>query len=97
MIRVWRGFLIGYIIRKGCIKGIEALSQIPKKGASKWKSVLTPDGILNNLTEAFSQYRNAIGTIVALFVMLFTNFLIDAPLTKFLTNTFVKLGEDRKS
>lgn len=95
--KIVAGTFTGFIIRKGCIKGIEALSQIPKKGASKWKSVLTPDGILNNLTEAFSQYRNAMGTIVALVVMLFTNFLIDAPLTKFLTNTFVKKGEDRKS
>ena len=52
--------------------------------------------IKDNTTDAFLQYRNAMGTVVALVVMMFTNFLIDAPLTKFLTNALVKKEEDKR-
>lgn len=88
--KIIAGTLTGFAIRYGCIKGIKALSQIPGKGVPKWKTIFTPKGIKDNTTEAFAQYRNAMGTVVALVVMMFTNFLIDAPLTKFLTNFFVK-------
>ena len=37
------------------------------------------------------------GTTLSLAVMLFTNFLIDAPLTKYLTNKFIKnIDKDKK-
>ena len=36
-----------------------------------------------------THHKNALGTIISLFVMTITNFAIDAPLTKFLTNKFV--------
>ena len=88
--KIIAGTLTGFAIRYGCIKGIKALSQIPGKGVPKWKTIFTPEGIKDNTTEAFAQYRNAMGTVVALVIMMFTNFLIDAPLTKFLTNFFVK-------
>ena len=61
----------------------------------KWKTIFTPDGIVDNTTDAFMQYRNAIGTVVALVVMMFTNFLIDAPLTKALTNLLVKKNGEK--
>lgn len=91
--KIIAGTLTGFLIRYGCIKSLKAFSQIPGKGIPKYKSIFTPKGIIDNTTDAFEQYRNAMGTIIALGVMLFTNFLIDAPLTKFLTNTFVKHQE----
>lgn len=94
--KIIAGTLTGYFIRKGCIKGIKALSQIPKEGMPKWKTFFTPKNVTDNKSDAFVQYRNAMGTVVALVVMMFTNFLIDAPLTKFLTNTLVRQGEDKK-
>ena len=94
--KIIAGTLTGYYIRKGCIKGIKALSQIPGENVPKWKTIFTPKNVKDNTSDAFIQYRNAMGTVVALVVMMFTNFLIDAPLTKFLTNTFIKHGEDKK-
>lgn len=94
--KIIAGTFTGYFIRKGCIKGIKALSQMPGKDVPKWKTIFTPKNAKDNTSDAFLQYRNAIGTVVALVVMMFTNFLIDAPLTKFLTNTFIKHGEDVK-
>lgn len=94
--KIIAGTLTGFFIRWGCIKGIKNLSQIPAHNVPKWKTLFTPDGIKDNTTEAFQQYRNAMGTVIALIVMLFTNFLIDAPLTKFMTNAFIKKMEDKK-
>lgn len=91
--KIIAGTLTGFLIRYGCIKSIKAFSQIPGKGVAKYKTIFTPKGVTDNTTDAFEQYRNAMGTVVALGVMVFTNFLIDAPLTKFLTNTFVKHQE----
>ena len=91
--KIIAGTLTGFLIRYGCIKAIKAFSQIPGKGVAKYKTIFTPKGVTDNTTDAFDQYRNAMGTVVALGVMVFTNFLIDAPLTKFLTNTFVKHQE----
>lgn len=95
--KIIAGTTTGYLIRKGCIKGIKALSQIPAEGVSDIKTIFTPKGIKDNTTDSFVQYRNAMGTVVALVVMMFTNFIIDAPLTKFLTNHLVKKQDDKNN
>ena len=94
--KIIAGTFTGYYIRKGCIKGIKALSEMPSKNVKKIKTFFTPSNAKDNTSDPFLQYRNAMGTVVALVVMMFTNFLIDAPLTKFLTNMFIKHGEDKK-
>lgn len=88
------GTATGFAIRKGCIKAIEAMSQPRLLNIPKWKTFFTPEDVTKTDTEAFKQYRNAMGTIVALEVMTFTNFLIDAPLTKLLTNIIIKKQEN---
>ncbi len=88
--KIIAGTFTGYFIRKGCIKAIKAWSKIPAPGIPKYKTLFTPKGARSTNTEAFKQYQNAMGTVAALVVMLFSNFLIDAPLTKFLTNLLVK-------
>lgn len=88
--KIVAGTLTGYAIRKGCISAIKNWSQLPAKGIPRYKSLFTPRGARSTNSEAFKQYQNAMGTVVALVVMLFTNFAIDAPLTKFLTNLLVK-------
>lgn len=93
--KIIAGTLTGFAIRKGCIKAIKSMSHPRTANTPKWKSFFTPKGITKTNTDAFMQYRNAMGTVVALVVMMFTNFLIDAPLTKFLTNTLIKKQEDK--
>lgn len=93
--KIIAGTATGFLIRYGCIKSIKAFSQIPKTGMPKYKSIFTPKGIKDNTTEAFEQYRNALGTIIALGVMVFTNFLIDAPLTKYMTNLFMSKQKEK--
>lgn len=93
--KIIAGTFTGYFIRKGCIKGIKAMSNPKSVGMPSWKSFFTPEDITKTDTEAFNQYRNAMGTVVALVVMMFTNFLIDAPLTKCLTSLFIKKQENK--
>lgn len=94
--KIIAGTATGFLIRKGCIKAIKEFSQIPAKGVPKYKTIFTPKNINDAKTDAYAQYRNAMGTVVALVAMMFTNFLIDAPLTKFLTNKLVDNLEDKK-
>ncbi len=96
--KIVAGTATGYYIRKGCISAIKNWSKLPssvdKNGQriklTKLNTFFSPSKAVSDISEAFKQYQNAFGTIAALFVMLFTNFLIDAPLTRYLTNKFVK-------
>lgn len=82
-------------------KEIEEMVNKGKK-VSNWSTALVPNKIKNDITKkidkAFSheeygktlrlvkKHRETIGSCVALGVMLFTNFALDVPITKFLTN-----------
>lgn len=94
--KIVAGTFTGYFIRKGCIKAIQSWSKLPAKGLPKYKSVFTPtakDLKIDVNSDSFKQYQNALGTIAALVVMMVTNFVIDAPLTKYLTNLLVDKGK----
>jgi len=54
------------------------------------QQLLLPKNKLNASFREIKAYRGAIGTFAAVLVMVGTNFLIDAPLTTYLTNFFVK-------
>lgn len=96
--KIIAGTLTGFAIRKGCIKAIKAYSKLPssvnkagqKVNLTKINTFFSPTNARSDVTDAYKQYQNAFGTVAALVVMVFTNFLIDAPLTKYLTNKFVK-------
>ena len=90
--KIVTGTFTGYFIRKGCIKAIQKWSQIPTNNLPKYKSMFFPkatDLKIDVNSDAFKQYQNAAGTIAALAVMVVSNFAIDAPLTKILTNWLV--------
>lgn len=92
--KIIAGTLTGVIVRKGCIKAIDAFSKLPSQitSTTKWpwlRTLFTPDSAIAGILTDLTHYKNAFGTILSLFVMTITNFAIDAPLTKFLTNKFV--------
>jgi len=96
------GTTTGVIIRHSCIKLIEQMCKTSSKNGkplSKFSQFLVPKNIDSSMLEShnFKQYKNVIGSIVALVVMLFTNFLVDMPLTKWLTNRLItKLENDKQ-
>lgn len=92
--KIIAGTLTGVLVRKGCIKAIDAFSMLPSQITSKTKwpwlrTLFTPDSAISGVLTDLTHHKNALGTIISLFVMTITNFAIDAPLTKFLTNKFV--------
>lgn len=85
------GTTTGVLIRKGCIKAIDLMATVPKKGITmpKIRQILLP-AVQKIDLDILKQYKNTMGTLLGLGVMLFTNFLVDAPLTQLLTNVMVK-------
>lgn len=103
--KIIAGTITGYCIRKGTISAVKSMSKLScsldKNGKrlvlNKWNTLFSPKDLKCDTTDAYLQYQNALGTIVALVGMMFTNFLIDAPLTKYLTNVFAKLNGGDKN
>lgn len=90
------GTATGFAVRYACIKGIKYMSKLPSevrksgKISKKIQTFFTPkdrDYIRNE--DSREQYRNALGTILSLMVMLVTNFKVDAPCTKKLANKII--------
>lgn len=87
--KIIAGTLTGVVARWGFIKLVKKYSIIEKTAAKTTKSFFSPSNVKEG-THALKQYRNTMGNILAIAVMLITNFAIDAPLTQFLTNHFTK-------
>ncbi len=86
--KIIAGMTTGFLVRYYSIKAIEALCKKPGKNIKAYKSFFYPKHIEVEFAK-LNHYKKAIGTYLSLAVMMFTNFMIDAPLTKFLTNKFV--------
>ncbi len=85
--KIIAGTTTGFLVRYYSIKAIDAMTK-EGKNVKAWEKIFTPDMVKSGLKD-LKQYRMALGTIISLGVMILTNFLIDAPLTKFLTNKFI--------
>lgn len=77
------------VMKNGLVEKI-----IPKKGRGFFVPILSKDSIFPIAKEAlekrFNKYIKAMGTFVATIAMIGTNFLCDAPATKWLTEKFLK-------
>lgn len=94
--KIIAGTTTGFAVRYYTIKAVEAFTKKPDKAVKTLESLLFPKGIAHTTVKGMQQYKLALGTYISLGVMLFTNFLIDAPLTKLLTNIFVKKIHDHE-
>ncbi len=92
--KIIAGTTTGFFVRHYSIKAVEAFTKNPAEAQKILESLLFPKGIAKTTIKGMTQYKKALGTFISLAVMLFTNFAIDAPLTKFLTNIFVKKVKD---
>lgn len=96
--KIIAGTTTGVAIRYGCIKLIDSFTKLPSEikatdKLAKFRKLFVPDFSKLSAEQIkalgdLKHYKNSIGSIIAAIVMVFTNFLIDAPLTKFLTNKF---------
>lgn len=94
--KILAGTTVGIIVRGSCFKIIEKMTD--PKGYSKLSRKLLPSHYISKMATSFkklSNYRNALSSAVAILVMCFTNFAIDAPLTAYLTNKFNAKSEKK--
>ncbi len=86
------GTTIGVFMRHYSIKAVKNFTKAVNTG--KYSQCLLPKNIVEKLKlnpssvpkNYLTNYRNGLGTFLGLSICLFTNFLIDAPLSKMLTN-----------
>lgn len=93
------GTAVGVAVRYACIKSIDALTLTPKeleksgKKVTDWNQALIPTKIDRKIygeaERLVKKHRQTIGSVLALGVMLITNFALDVPITKYLTNVFM--------
>lgn len=94
------GTFTGVAIRDLTIKLAKKFTNVDKvteNGVTYFKkanknSFFTPKNITNYSKDANDKYTKAMGTFLATFIMLFTNFIIDAPLTNLLFNKIHDIG-----
>ena len=88
------GATTGFFIRKGCIKFVNRLIEngklLPKNKTG-----------IRHYAQKVKNYGNALGTGLAIVVMMATNFILDAPLTQLLSSKLYKnisqtTGKDKK-
>ena len=90
--KIVTGTTVGVFMRHYAIKAVKNFTQ--ESNVGKYSQCLLPKNIIENLKlnpnsvskDYLANYRNGLGTLIGLSICLFTNFLIDAPLTKILTN-----------
>ena len=98
--KVIAGTLTGFAIRKALIKSVDAFSVLPGTLGKNGKPIRRTrlNTFFSPVTKAlpdsdeYQNYKNGLGNVLALIVMTFTNFAIDMPLTRFLTNKFAEKG-----
>ncbi len=102
--KIIAGTIVGVAVRHAAIKGIGACTKYEflDKTAKIFKGIkpqskydfMTPNSNVievepvEEFVKKYDNYVKAVGTFAATVVMIFTNFAIDAPLTRFLTGKF---------
>lgn len=93
------GTIVGIIVREVCIKAIDFCTEVDAAKLSnpkylKFKTALLPSNVkFKEVTRELIKHRQALGTFIALGAMLVTNFAVDVPLTKWMTNLLTKKFE----
>ena len=90
--KIVAGTLVGIFMRYYAIKAVKNFTKTVKSG--KYSQLLLPEDIVSKLKidkDSVSEsdllnYRNGLGTFLGLVGCVFTNFAVDAPLSKVLTN-----------
>ena len=92
--KIIAGTCVGILVRGSAYEGVAKMTDV--NGKSKFSKALLPKKYLTEIAknEKFlKNYRSALSSALAILAMCITNFVLDAPLTVFLTN---KLNEKKE-
>lgn len=95
--KIIAGTAVGILVRGSCYKLVTKMTDIG--GNKKHSKSLLPKAWIEKFEkhpDYLGNYKSALSTFMALGIMMFTNFLLDAPLTLYLTNKFNE-GAKKKS
>lgn len=96
--KIIAGTAVGALVRGASYKIVEQMTKVGASG--KYSQKLLPKKLIPEFTKTarfLKNYKNALSTCIALAAMLVTNFVLDAPLTKWLTNKFNSKDKKLKS
>lgn len=87
--KIISGTAVGFAVRYLCTKLAENYTEVKPNGlkASR-RSFFAPSKMKNFTPDKRLQYINTVGSLMGVLACLVTNFAIDTPLTKYLTNVF---------
>lgn len=95
--KVIAGTFVGmFVVRGPLYKAVQNMTDIG--GKSKYSKALLPKKYLSEIAanpKFLKNYRSALSMVMALLAMSVTNFVLDAPLTIFLTNLFTEKHKER--
>lgn len=95
--KIVAGTTVGILVRGTCYKLVAKLTDI--NGTGKHSRALLPKVWLEKFAknpQYLSNYKSTLSTFMALGAMVFTNFLLDAPLTVYGTNQLIKHDKSLK-
>jgi len=97
--KIISGTSVGFAVRWACTKIAKTYTCVDANGRkAASNSFLSPSVMKSFSKDRHIQYINSVGAILGIMTCLFTNFLIDAPLTRYLTNKFSdKIDEKYKA
>ncbi len=87
--KILAGTTVGILVRGACYKIVEKMTN--PNGVKKISKLLVPTHYASKFAtnmKKLSNYKSALSAAIAILVMCYTNFALDAPLTAFLTNKF---------
>ena len=97
--KIIAGTCVGILVRGSCYNLVSKMTNL--EGKSKFSKSLIPKKYISEATanpKLLKNYRTALSTGAAILAMCVTNFVLDAPLTVFLTNKFnAKCGKETKN
>lgn len=99
--KIIAGTTVGCAVRSACYYLVNACTSASPK-APKWKRWLMPNPnveryIRRRNVDWFKNYKNTLATIIGLSAMLFTNVLLDVPLTTYLSKKLLKKHEEKNN
>lgn len=97
--KIIAGTTVGCAVRSACYYLVDACTSTSPR-APRWKRFLMPNPkveryIRTRNLDWFKNYKNTLATILGLSAMLFTNVLLDVPLTTFITNKLLKYTKNK--
>ena len=93
--KILAGTTVGCMVRSACYYGVRAMTKV-NPNAPTWRTLLMPPDIIVQHLNAhhadwIKNYNSLLATLIGMGIMLFTNVMLDVPLTNIISKSLLKL------